>query len=78
MQSAPGVNLSGVVSIGSGRDHGVAVLANGTARAWGWNATRQLGDGTTTNRSRAVVVVGVSRAVKAGGGGQGYSVILVN
>ena len=37
-------NVAGAVSIGSGRDHGVAVLGDGTVRTWGYNATGQLGD----------------------------------
>ena len=68
---------SNAVSIGSGRDHGLAVLADGTVRAWGYNASGQLGDGSVTNRTSAVTVSGVSDAVKAGGGGQAFSVILV-
>jgi alpha-tubulin suppressor-like RCC1 family protein len=68
--------LSDVVSVGAGRDHGVAVLADGSVRAWGYNAGGQLGDGTTTDRSRAVTVAGVSGATQAGGGGNEYSVVL--
>lgn len=71
--SAP---LSDVVSVGAGRDHGVAVLADGSVRTWGYNAGGQLADGTTVDRSRAVAVTGVSGATKAGGGGNGYSVVL--
>jgi hypothetical protein len=45
--------------------------------AWGANAAGQLGDGTLANRSTPIVVPGVTGAVKAGGGGAAYSVILV-
>jgi alpha-tubulin suppressor-like RCC1 family protein len=40
-----------VTAIGTGRDHGLAVLGDGTVRSWGGNAFGQLGDGTTTNRT---------------------------
>ena len=46
--------LSGAVSIGSGRDMGNVTLADGRVMAWGHNLYGQLGDGTTTNRPRAV------------------------
>lgn len=38
-------NLSGVKSIGAGGGHSLALLNDGTARAWGWNFYGQLGDG---------------------------------
>jgi PKD repeat protein len=44
---------------------------------WGYNASGQLGDGTTTNRSRAITVPGISGATIAGGGGEEYSAVLV-
>lgn len=71
-------NLSSVVSIGSARDTGMAVLADGRVMAWGHNSTGQVGDGTTINRSTPVLVPGVSGAVLAGGGGAEYSVVLVS
>ncbi|WP_051277325.1 PKD domain-containing protein [Marmoricola sp. URHB0036] len=69
--------LTGAVSIGSGRDMGNVTLADGRVMAWGHNLYGQLGDGTTTNRTRAIVVPGISNAVKASGGGSAYGVILV-
>lgn len=42
-----------------------AVLANGTMRCWGYNGSGQLGNGNTTNQVIAVVVSGVSSAVRA-------------
>lgn len=71
-------NLSSVVSIGSGRDTGTAVLADGRLMAWGRNSTGQVGDGTTTNRTTPVVVPGVTGAVLAGGGGAEYATVLVS
>jgi alpha-tubulin suppressor-like RCC1 family protein len=70
-------NLTSVVSIGSGRDTGMAVLADGRLMAWGHNSTGQVGDGTTVNRSTPVLVPGATGAVLAGGGGAEYSVVLV-
>ena len=67
---------SSATFVGSGRDHGLAVMADGTVRAWGRNDFRQLGDGTTTNRTSAIVVPGVTGAQEAHGG-QDYSVALV-
>ncbi len=69
--------LSGAVSIGSGRDMGNVTLADGRVMAWGHNVSGQLGDGTVTNRTRAIVVPGITNAVKAGGGGSAYGVVLV-
>lgn len=70
--------ISTAVSIGSGRDTGMAVLADGRVMTWGNNSTGQVGDGTTTSRSTPVVVPGIDRAVFAGGGGAEYSVVLVS
>jgi len=69
--------LSGAVSIGSGRDMGNVTLGDGRVMSWGHNLYGQLGDGTTTNRTRAIVVPGISNAEKASGGGSAYGVILV-
>jgi len=67
----------GAASIGSGRDHGLAVLSNGKLMSWGFNTSGQLGDGTTTTRTTAVVVSGIAGAMKAAGGGE-YSVVVAS
>jgi alpha-tubulin suppressor-like RCC1 family protein len=67
---------SSVTFVGSGRDHGLAVMADGTVRAWGRNDFRQLADGTTTNRTSPIVVPGVSGAQEVHGG-QDYSIASV-
>jgi len=72
----PVLSISNAVAIGAGRDHGLAVLANGTLRAWGYNARGQLGDGTTTTRTTPITVPGVAGAEIAAGG-RDYSVVLV-
>lgn len=50
--------LSGVTAIAGGRNHALALMGNGTVRAWGLNSSGQLGDGTRTNRSLPVTVKG--------------------
>jgi alpha-tubulin suppressor-like RCC1 family protein len=67
--------LSGVAAITGGRDHGVAVLADGTVRTWGDNAYGQLGDGTTTTRRTPVAVPGVT-GVTLATAGRSYTAVL--
>lgn len=71
-------HLTGVVAIAGGAGHNLALKADGTVWAWGLNSGAplpalgggQLGDGTVTNRSAPVQVVGLNGivAVAAGGG----------
>lgn len=56
VETAAGVALDKVVSIAAGWWHFVAVTADGTAYTWGCNEKGQLGDGSTTSRSRPVLV----------------------
>jgi alpha-tubulin suppressor-like RCC1 family protein len=56
-------DLSDVVAIDTGFDHSLALLKDGTVRAWGENGFGQLGDGTTMNRDRPVVVQGIRNAI---------------
>ncbi|GAA4888348.1 hypothetical protein GCM10023237_02020 [Streptomyces coeruleoprunus] len=51
-----------MTAIAAGLSHSLAVLSDGTARAWGWNANGQLGDGTTTQRTTPVTVCGVGQS----------------
>jgi alpha-tubulin suppressor-like RCC1 family protein len=44
--------------VSAGRCHSLGIRTNGSAWAWGYNGTGRLGDGTTTNRSSPVSVVG--------------------
>jgi alpha-tubulin suppressor-like RCC1 family protein len=72
-------DLAGAVSVaanGGGTDvlpgnggHNVALLRDGTVRAWGFNDHGQLGDGTTENRLTPAGIKGLEgvRHVTAGG-----------
>ncbi len=53
-------NLSGVTSLDVGYEHACAVVPGGQVRCWGANEFGQLGDGTTTDRSRPTVVLNAS------------------
>jgi len=50
--------LTGVTAISSGGNHTIALKGDGTVWTWGYNGYGQLGDTTTTNRSRPVQVLG--------------------
>jgi alpha-tubulin suppressor-like RCC1 family protein len=57
----PGLN--DVVAVAAGSTHSLALLKDGTIRAWGTNSSGQVGDGTTITRKTPVPVVGVRNAV---------------
>lgn len=50
-------NLCSITKVAAGNDHSVALKSDGTVWTWGNNASGQLGDNTTTNRSSAVQVL---------------------
>jgi len=50
--------LTDVQAVAAGVGHSLALKTDGTVWAWGWNEFGQLGDGTTTNSSTPVQVVG--------------------
>lgn len=54
--------LTDVVAISTGDMHSLALLKDGTVRAWGENRYGQLGDGTTINRNTPMPVAGVGNA----------------
>ncbi|GAA4888355.1 hypothetical protein GCM10023237_02030 [Streptomyces coeruleoprunus] len=53
------VGPENAIDIAAGASHSLAVLSDGTARAWGSNSNGQLGDGTTTGRTLPVAVCAV-------------------
>ncbi len=55
--------------ISAGDDHSCAVGSDGTARCWGRNSNRQLGNGSTTTSSVPVVVSGLTGVVSISAGG---------
>jgi len=69
------VNLPGTASVAAGYLHSLAVKADGTVWAWGWNGFGQLGDGTIENRPRPVRVPGLTNiAMVVAGAYQSYAV----
>jgi alpha-tubulin suppressor-like RCC1 family protein len=55
--------LSGVAAIAAGDEHSIALMKDGTVRAWGLNRWGQLGDGTVITRKTPVLVAGIKNAV---------------
>ena len=53
----PSGSLTGVVAVDAGYEHTVALLVDGTLRAWGNNYHGQIGDGTGLNYRRTPVQV---------------------
>ncbi|WP_179266098.1 RCC1 domain-containing protein [Asanoa hainanensis] len=58
-----------VRAVSAGDNHGLALLSNGTVKAWGSNESGELGDGTQVSRTIPGSVAGLSgvTAVAAGG-----------
>jgi len=50
--------------------HGMALMADGTVKAWGRNSYGQLGNGTTTDANSPVQVLGLSNVVSVAAGGR--------
>jgi alpha-tubulin suppressor-like RCC1 family protein len=69
---------SGVVAVAAGNAHSLALKADGTVLAWGSNTNGQLGDGTTSQKTTPVQVMGlgVNSGIMAIAAGNSFSVAL--
>jgi len=65
--------MEGWASVSAGRFHTLAIKADGTLWAWGYNGSGQLGDGTTTNRL-SPVQIGTATNWASVSAGVGHSV----
>ena len=74
------LNGKRVVAVAAGTYHNLALCADGTLAAWGYNSDGVLGDGTTTNRNLPVAVdttgVLAGKTVVAVAAGAGHSLAL--
>jgi alpha-tubulin suppressor-like RCC1 family protein len=60
VEVSAGVPLSDVIDIAAGLTHSAALTKSGSVYVWGTNTDGALGDGTTSRRTRAVVVTDAS------------------
>lgn len=66
----------GVKQIVAGAQHTLAILEDGTVKAWGANDRGQLGDGTFEDKSTPITVSGITNAVQVVSGSNTSAVLL--
>lgn len=68
LAAVPAAAAGKAIAIAAGANHACAILADRTVVCWGQNRNAQLGNGSTTSRTRPVAVEGLSgvRVVAAG------------
>ena len=71
-------DLTGVTAISAGEEHSLALLGDGTVRAWGRNNSGQLGDGTKEDRTTPVAVTSVRTAIAIAAGGTCSAALLAD
>lgn len=59
----------GLDSLSTQGGHALAIVGDGTVRAWGRNDSGQLGDGTSADRTAPVEVAGLATVTSVGAGG---------
>ena len=64
VKTANAAAFTGFSQVAAGVEFTCAMKTDGTVWCWGVNTNGQLGDGTTTNRTRPVQVVGISDATQ--------------
>ncbi|MBI5586327.1 MAG: RCC1 repeat-containing protein, partial [Deltaproteobacteria bacterium] len=69
---------SGVRSASAGGEHACVVTSNGGVKCWGRNSSGQLGDGTNTNRSIPVNVVGLTSGISGISTGNDFTCVLTS
>ena len=55
-------SVTGATDLVAGQSHTCALVGSGSVKCWGSNVTGQIGDGTTTDRSSATSVTGITNA----------------
>jgi len=75
---ASGTPLLGPISVGGGNRHSLALMNNGTVRAWGSNTDGALGVGAPTDNSLVPIAIGGLTGVSAISAGDGLSLALMN
>ncbi|MBL0226589.1 MAG: carboxypeptidase regulatory-like domain-containing protein [Geobacteraceae bacterium] len=72
------VNLHSWTSVSAGASHTVAINADGTLWAWGDNSSNQLGDGTSTQRTKPTRITGAGTNVASVSAGFNHTLAIKN